>query len=101
MKHLAYLPIDIDVEWPNEELLLQWFENHKLLDNDYWELTSNRHAWAMTSTCKEPKDWRRFDKEMWDNRRTDGVNEGLFFILDLRKHFLVLLTVSNNCHLSN
>ena len=79
MKHLAYLPIDIDVQWPDEDVLLQWFEDHKLLDDDYWELTSNRHAWAMTSTCKEPKDWRRFDKEMWENRRTDGVNEGVFF----------------------
>ena len=35
MKHLAYLPIDIDVEWPDEELILKWFEDHKLLDDDY------------------------------------------------------------------
>ena len=79
MKKLAYLPIDIDVEWPDETLLLDWFNNHKLLDTDYWEYTENRHTWAMTSTCQPPKDWRRYDSELWENRRVERTNEGIIF----------------------
>lgn len=79
MSKLAYLPIDIDVEWPDETLLLDWFENHKLLDTDYWEYTQNRHTWAMVSACQQPQDWRRFDPDMWDNRRNEGANEGILF----------------------
>lgn len=79
MKKLVYLPIDIDVEWPNEELLLKWFDEHKLLDTDYWEYAQGRHIWAMISTCKQPKDWRRYDGEMWANRREEGDNEGVLF----------------------
>ena len=78
-KELAYLPIDIEIDWPDEEKILDWFNAHKLLDTDYWEYQENRHAWAMVSTCKEPKDWRRFDPTMWNNRRTSGQNDGILF----------------------
>ena len=64
---LAYLPIDIEVEWPDEAKLLDWFENHKLIDTDYWEYKKNRHVWAMVSTCKPPADWRRYDADMWSS----------------------------------
>jgi hypothetical protein len=76
-KKLIYLPIDIDVEWPDEAVLIDWFHKHKLKDTDYWEYKSNRHTWAMTSTCKEPKDWHRYDKDIWDNRRKEGENHGV------------------------
>ncbi len=76
---LAYLPIDIEVEWPDESLIVDWFHNHKLLDTDYWEYTENRHTWAMISTCSQPKDWRRYDSEMWTNRRNEVLNEGIIF----------------------
>lgn len=76
---LAYLPIDIEVAWPDEDKLLSWFENHKLLDTDYWEYTQNRHIWAMISTCKQPTDWRRYDADMWANRREEGENDGILF----------------------
>lgn len=87
MKKLIYLPIDIDVEWPDETMLVDWFHNHKLLDEDYWEYTSNRHTWAMTSTCKQPKDWRRYDPEMWSNRREEGDNEGVLLHPGLQEAF--------------
>ena len=35
MKKLIYLPIDIDVEWPDEAMIIDWFHHHKLLDTDY------------------------------------------------------------------
>ena len=79
MTTLAYLPIDIDVEWPDETLLLEWFQDHKLLDTDYWEYTQNRHIWAMVSACKQPKDWRRYDSDQWADRRKEGINEGIIF----------------------
>lgn len=87
MKKLIYLPIDIDVEWPDEATLVDWFHQHKLLDTDYWEYESNRHTWAMTSTCKTPKDWRRYDNTMWENRREEGVNEGVLLHPGLEEAF--------------
>jgi hypothetical protein len=79
MKKLAYLPIDIQVDWPDEDKLLKWFEDHKLLDTDYWEYQQGRHVWAMISTCTPPADWRRYDSTMWENRRIEGTNQGVIF----------------------
>jgi hypothetical protein len=76
---LAYLPIDIPTPIVDEKKILDWFENHKLLDTDYWEYQQGRHAWAMTSTCTPPKHWRRYDSEMWQNRRQIGDNQGVLF----------------------
>lgn len=77
---LAYLPIDIPVLIPDEKLVLDWFEHHKLLDTNYWEYEQGRHTWAMISTCKEPKNWRRYDADMWNNRREPIVdNPSIFF----------------------
>jgi L-rhamnose mutarotase len=76
---LAYLPIDIPVKIPDEKKVLEWFESHKLTDTDYWEYEQGRHVWAMISTCKKPKDWRRYDADMWKNRRVEGDNEGVLF----------------------
>lgn len=87
MKKLIYLPIDIDVEWPDEAMIIDWFHHHKLLDTDYWEYTSQRHTWAMTSTCKQPSDWRRYDAEMWNNRRAEGVNQGVLMHPGLEEAF--------------
>ena len=77
--NLAYLPIDIPMPVLDEEKLLSWFENHKLLDTDYWEYQQGRHTWAMISACKEPTDWRRYDSAMWENRRVEGENRGVLF----------------------
>jgi L-rhamnose mutarotase len=66
---LAYLPIDIPLNVPDEKLVLEWFENHKLLDTNYWEYEQGRHTWTMISTCTMPEDWRRYDADMWNNRR--------------------------------
>jgi hypothetical protein len=79
MKKLVYLPIDIHVEWPDENKLLKWFNDHKLIDTDYWEYQQGRHTWAMISTCTTPKDWRRYDPTMWKNRRVEGENNGVIF----------------------
>lgn len=87
MKKLSYIPIDIDVEWPDEAVLIDWFHTHKLLDTDYWEYESNRHTWAMTSVCKHPADWRRYDAEMWKNRRKVGTNEGVILHPGLEETF--------------
>lgn len=76
---LAYLPINIPMPILDEKKILDWFENHKLLDTDYWEYQQGRHAWAMTSTCQETKDWRRYDDKMWANRRQEGNNSGVLF----------------------
>ncbi len=76
---LAYLPIDIPMPILNEKKLLDWFENHKLLDTDYWEYQSNRHTWALVSTCNQPSNWRRFDPVMWENRRVESDNSGILF----------------------
>lgn len=87
MKKLIYLPIDIDVDWPDEAILIDWFHHHKLLDTDYWEYSSNRHTWAMTSACKQPADWRRYDNEMWENRREKGINQGVLLHPGLEETF--------------
>jgi hypothetical protein len=77
--NLAYLPIDIPVPILNETKLLEWFENHKLLNTDYWEYQKGRHTWALVSTCKMPTDWRRFDSIMWENRRVESENQRVLF----------------------
>lgn len=77
--NLAYLPIDIPMPILNETKLLEWFENHKLLDTDYWEYQQGRHTWALVSTCKMTTDWRRFDSTMWENRRVESENQGVLF----------------------
>ena len=41
----------------------------------------------MTSTCKTPKDWRRYDNTMWENRREEGVNEGVLLHPGLEEAF--------------
>lgn len=87
MKSLAYLPIDIDIDWPDESQIVDWFHKHKLLDTDYWEYKSNRHTWAMTSTCTEPEDWHRYDEKMWNNRRKEGINKGVLFHPSFEKTF--------------
>jgi hypothetical protein len=76
---LVYLPIDIPMPILDEQKILDWFESHKLLDQDYWEYQQGRHAWAMTSACSQPNDWRRYDAEMWANRRQEGNNTGVLF----------------------
>lgn len=85
--NLAYLPIDIPMPVLDEQKILDWFENHKLLDTDYWEYQQGRHTWAMVSTCKEPKDWRRYDPTMWENRRIEGENRGVLFHPSFEKTF--------------
>lgn len=77
--NLAYTPIKIYCPIPDQALLLDWFHSHKLLDDDYWEYKENRHVWAKVVTSTEPKDWRRYDKIEWDNRRIPIQNPGLFF----------------------
>jgi hypothetical protein len=77
---LIYTPIDIPCKIPDEEKVLKWFHNNHLLDTDYWEYSSGRHQWAMTSTSSPPKDWRRYDPEMWDNRRVDQKGPVVLFI---------------------
>ena len=41
----------------------------------------------MTSTCKQPADWRRYDAEMWNNRRAEGVNQGVLMHPGLEEAF--------------
>jgi len=76
---LVYLPIDIDVGDIDERKVLKWFHSHKLLDTDYWEYTENRHTWAMVSCCRDPGNWRRYPKDIYDNRRAEGENLGILF----------------------
>jgi hypothetical protein len=77
---LIYTPIDIPCKLPDEQKLLQWFHNNHLTDTDYWEYKSGRHQWAMTSTSTEPKDWRRYDEELWTNRRNEQTTEPKVYI---------------------
>lgn len=67
--NLVYTPIDIPCKLQDEQKILNWFHRHCLTSDDYWEYQSGRHKWAMVSTSKEPKDWRIYDKDMWENRR--------------------------------
>lgn len=68
---LIYTPIDIPCKIPDEKKILEWFHNHCLIGDDYWEYKSGRHQWAMVSTSKEPVDWRKYDPNMWENRRVE------------------------------
>jgi len=77
--NLAYLPIDIPTPILNEQKIIDWFESHKLIDQDYLEYRQGQHAWATVSTCTLPKDWRRFDNKMWANRRQESNNNGVLF----------------------
>lgn len=68
---LIYTPIDIPCKIPDETKILNWFHKYCLIGDDYWEYKSGRHQWAMVSVSKEPKDWRRYDPDMWANRRAE------------------------------
>jgi hypothetical protein len=90
MTALAFLPIDINIGDIDEEKLLRWFYDHRLEGNDYWECKEARHIWAMISTCRQPKNWRLYDDEMWSNRRIEGINEGIIFHPGFEDEFPVL-----------
>lgn len=76
---LAYTPIDIVIDVPDEQEIINWFEKHKVLDTDYWEYRANRHTWAIVACMKNLDDWRKIDFSLWDNRRDEIPNAGMYF----------------------
>jgi hypothetical protein len=76
---LAYTPIDIAIELPDEQFILDWFEQHKVVDTDYWEYQANRHTWAIVACTKNLDNWRKIDFSLWENRRDSVPDPSLFF----------------------
>ena len=72
--NLIYTPIDIPCKIVDEQKVIDWFHDHCLTSDDYWEYETNRHKWAMISRSQEPKDWRIYDHEMWEKRRVEEDN---------------------------
>lgn len=79
MKVLAYLPVDIPLDIPPEQDIIDWFESHKVADTDYWEYQANRHTWAIVAARKNLNDWRKIDFGLWDTRRDLQPNPELYF----------------------
>jgi len=79
-KKIVYTPIDIEFDMPSENALIEWFENNKVLDTDYWEYTENRHTWCFIAMRHMPSDWRRFNAwREWFNERVASNSTDLFF----------------------
>ena len=77
---ILYTPIDIEFDMPKEQDIIDWFEEHKILDTDYWEYTQNRHTWCLVVSRQPHEDWRRYKVwQSWTNNRTAIDNPGLFF----------------------
>lgn len=76
---LAYTPIDIAIDISSEQEIIDWFENHKVLDTDYWEYQANRHTWAIVACMQDLDDWRKIDFNLWNNRRDQIPNAGVYF----------------------
>lgn len=76
---IAYTPIDIAIDIPSEQEIIDWFEQHKVADTDYWEYQSNRHTWAIVACMKDLDNWRQIDFRLWNNRRDTLPDPGLFF----------------------
>jgi hypothetical protein len=96
MKVLAYVPVDIPVELPKEQDIVDWFDSHKVTDGDYWEYQSNRHTWAIVAARKDLSDWRKIDFDLWNSRRELQENSELYFHPGFESQFPSLVSAIRN-----
>jgi len=77
---ILYTPIDIEFEMPNEQEIIDWFNEHKIQDTDYWEYKQGRHTWCYVALRKEPSSWYTYDPWLdWANHRKPIDNPELVF----------------------
>jgi hypothetical protein len=91
-KVLSYLPVDIPVDLPCEQQIVDWFDNHKVEDADYWEYEENRHTWAIVAARKNLDNWRKIDFDLWNTRRNLQENPELYFHPGFEEQFPSLVS---------
>jgi hypothetical protein len=85
---IIYTPIDIEFEIPDEQEIVDWFNNHKIKEKDYWEYEQGRHEWCYVALRKEPKDWHTYEAWLdWSTERKPIKDAGLFFYPGFEERF--------------
>lgn len=89
-KKLIYVPIDIEVDLPSEEELLEYHNAHHVVNTDYEDYLDNRHIYTICATRYKLDDWRIWpnsihnDKQGW---KTESENYELFWNVDFKEKF--------------
>lgn len=68
---LIYTPVDIEYVHPNEQDIIDWFNENQMTDLTYNEYVKGRHIWATVACRGQPRDWGHFDcfTDHWGNNR--------------------------------
>lgn len=65
---------------PPEQEVINWFNEHKITETDYWEYEQGRHTWCYVALRKEPQNWYTYQAWLdWANNRNPINDSGLFF----------------------
>lgn len=74
---VLYTPIDIPNVSCNVERMLDWFEENKIYDPEFWVFKDGRHEWALAAASHEPENWKRIKAyEDWleqDHKPSEGA----------------------------
>lgn len=56
---VLYTPLDIKVEPFDEQRLIDWFDENKIDEPDYWVFKEGRHEWALAAASQPVENWQR------------------------------------------
>ena len=98
-KKLLYVPIDIEVELPSEEDLLDFHNNNCYTSNDYEDYLDGRHNFCLIASRHNFEDWRSWPHEIYNDKAKykqllEGHNE-LFWAKGFRERFPQLTALIN------
>jgi hypothetical protein len=55
---LLYTPIDIEFDLPDQDDIVEWFEQNRIEDLGEWNFRDGEHEWALVATGQPVSDWR-------------------------------------------
>ncbi len=67
-KKLIYVPVDIEVDLPSEEDLLEYHNAHHVVNTDYEDFVDGRHIFTICATRYKLDDWRVWPTSIQDNK---------------------------------
>jgi len=95
-KKLLYVPVDIEVDLPSTEDMLDYHHSHCIIDEDYEDIMQGRHVYCMVVSRYPFKDFRRWpheifaDKSLW---KTSIDNYQLYWAPGFRERFPTLVNL--------
>lgn len=74
---ILYTPLDIKFDMPSYDDIIDWFDNNKIYDPDFWVFKEGRHEWALCAASHEPENWQRIkpynDWLAQDHKESEGA----------------------------